>query len=454
MNKRSMALLVIILFGSIPFPIQLVQAEETIRHPLDDAITLMYISDAILTDESEIDDSPESIGMLSPIQGVSLEVDTKPLLARIIHAKKMQRNDLDANCRLLKAYYIGQGKDCEAKEVNKYCQKTRAEINAKIGFYHKMRGDQRKFFTKMWHSIKRNSSNFWYKIGPLGRNILRNIGKEALQMAVTGGFGGGAIKNLVKHTAKSMGKERIKQVIYQGVQRLLQGQLDIAAAAGVDICEEDEQEEVITTEDKEEPGDCSSDRAWVDEFWDGAVVPTLVKDIKNCQPKAAWTYRSCLQEQAASGVCPEDAVEVCHAQYEAIPKNDSGGSVSLSPTIFHGAAESVSTSLIYPSEGGSVSGQFFYILKDNVSYCTITITSTITSGNFDLETCSMNGTAELTMLYEGIACPSVCGPETGACPKTFQGIVPWEATLEDSVLSGGVGGKACDPGCFGFRAGP
>jgi len=226
----------------VPYPVYQVDVKTNLNRTIDDAAALMYISDAILTDESELDDSPESTGMLSPIQDVSLEVDTKPLLSRIIHAKKMQRNDLDANCRLLKAYYVGQGKDCEAKEVNNYCQKTRAEINSLIGFYHKMRGDQRKFFTKMWHSVKRNSSNFWHKIGPLGRRILRSVGDEALQTAVSGGFSGGTLKNLLKQTAKSMGRDHLKQVLLQGVQRLLQGQIDIAAAAGVDICDEEDDE--------------------------------------------------------------------------------------------------------------------------------------------------------------------------------------------------------------------
>jgi len=49
--------------------------------------------------------------------------------------KIMQRNDLDANCQLLKAYYIGQGKDCETKEVSNYCQKTRGEIVAQIDVF-------------------------------------------------------------------------------------------------------------------------------------------------------------------------------------------------------------------------------------------------------------------------------------------------------------------------------
>ncbi|MCJ7717284.1 MAG: hypothetical protein MUO54_12305 [Anaerolineales bacterium] len=135
MRLLRKSILMVFIMGLFPFPYIKTQAEESIQHSIDDAVTLMYISDAVLLDESEIEDSPDAIGMLSPTQKGKEDVDTNPLLARFIHAKKMQRNDPDANCQLLKAYYIGQGKHCETKEVNNYCQKTRGEINSQIGFF-------------------------------------------------------------------------------------------------------------------------------------------------------------------------------------------------------------------------------------------------------------------------------------------------------------------------------
>jgi hypothetical protein len=169
---------------------------------------------------------------------------------------------------------------------------------------------------------------------------------------------------------------------------------------------------------------------------------------------AASIYYDCLIEYGYEGYCPEDAVQACDEIFQALPENDSGGSVSVSPTILHGGAESVSSSITYPSAGGAVSGQFSYILKDNVTICTATIDSTITSATFDQSTCLMSGSAQLTMHFDGIACMGVCGPNTETCPKTLQGIVPFEALLENGELSGRVGGEACEPGCFLFQAGP
>ncbi|MEE8357555.1 MAG: hypothetical protein V3R33_09630 [Anaerolineales bacterium] len=207
-------------------------------------------------------------------------------------------------------------------------------------------------------------------------------------------------------------------------------------------------------EEDYESEDCSSDGSWLDEFWDGAVVPLLVEEGKNCQESAGWIYRSCLQDQAASGACLEQAKIACSFEYDTIPLNDSGGSVTISPSILHGFAESESTSLTYPSGGGTVSGQFFFTVYDNVNECTITTTSTINSGSYDQATCKMSGTAQLTNLYEGLSCLGICGFSLGACPKTRQANVPWKASLEDGELSGNVGIRAPDISGFGFRAGP
>lgn len=450
MRKRSLVLLFIFLIGLVPF--SPVRAEGEIKRDLDDAVSFLYLSDAILLPESELDLGDGSTGLLAPeYSNPTDEADLKAILARIIHAKKMERNDLDANCRQLKARLKAAGKDCDYKKIDQQCEKKRTDLDNIIKHWRKRRGDQRKFFTKVWHNIKRNARNFWHRIGPIGRNFLRKLGDEAFQMAVSGGLSGSVLKNLVKQSVKSIGRQKIQEIVYQGVSRMLQGQIAILEAAGVDIC--DEEKEVTTTEDEDGQGDCTSDGRWLDEYWDDVVIPRLVEDVKNCQPKAAGPFRTCLQEQAYAGACPDDAADACYAHYESIPKNDSGGSVTLLPTIFHGGAESVSTSLTYSSGGGAVTGQFFFTIYDSVNVCTITVSSTVV-GNYDQFACSMSGTAQLEAIYDGYACPSVCGPSTGACPKTFQSEVPWDATLKDGELFGGVGGEINVEGSFGFRAGP
>jgi hypothetical protein len=272
-------------------------------------------------------------------------------------------------------------------------------------------------------------------------------------MALTGNLSGSTLKQLLKHTAKSMGRERIREIVYKGVSRLLQGQIAIAQEAGVDICEDEESaEDTSPFGQKVEVEDCSPD--WLEKYWEEVVIPQLIEERRNCHPSQSAYYLECLSDQANSGVCKNEVIMNCDLVYQTISDNDAGGTVTLSPSILHGAIVSENSSLTYPSQGGAVSGNFHYVIEDKVNYCTITMTSEISSAVYDQSTCEMSGSAHAEWIYEGIACPSVCGPTTGACPKTFQDTIPFDAILEDGVLYGGIGGDDCQTRCFGFRAEP
>jgi hypothetical protein len=87
--------------------------------------------------------------------------------------------------------------------------------------------------------------------------------------------------------------------------------------------------------------------------------------------------------------------------------------------------------------------------------CTINVSGTF-QGTYDRASCSMSGTAELTFIYDGVACASVCGSGPNsevACPVTRSGGTTWEATLDEGLIRGGIGGADCDPGCVGFLGG-
>ncbi len=452
MKTKSLFLLLVFLSSFIPLYAGL--AESADPRTLEQATALMYLSDAILLDESDLDIAASSPGLSSFSENVFEVTPAEDILNRMIHAAKMERNDLDANCRLLVSRFTAEGDGCEVKKIQSHCEQEKTKLTNRISLLRKLRGDRRKPLTKFWHSIKRGSANFWHRIGPLGRNILRNVGSDTLNIVASGGvLNGGVIKKLVKQAAISVGRQHLKQVVYQGVERMIVGQIQIAQAAGVDLCEEEVEPDDTTTIGEKKEEDCSENKGWVNDYWEEVVLPSLVEENRNCQLTAAFIYKGCLQDQAINGVCQDDAVDACDQEYQSIPKNDGGGTVSISPGVVHGDAESVSTSLNYSSTGGAVSGEFFYILEDDTNKCTITIRSTITSGNYDPVTCSMSGTASLTQIYEGLACPGICGPSTGECPKTLQGNVPWEASLKDNILTGGIGGQACDPGCIGFISG-
>ena len=248
MKFKSLFLLFI--FSCSLVPLKPVEAEETLQRSPEDAVALMYISEAVLLNEI-VDDETSSTSKMSASTKPDVSSDeTTDLINQMINATKQQRNDHDRKCRETVEIYRQQGKTCEVDQTNAYCKSKRAELTAKIAALRKKRGgDERKWFTKQWHGIKRAGARFWHKVGPLGRKFLREVGPQALKIVQAGGPGTEALlKKLLKHTAKNMFRQRAKQIGIQALQRILRVQIDVAAAAGVDICEEDEEK----TEGEEE----------------------------------------------------------------------------------------------------------------------------------------------------------------------------------------------------------
>jgi hypothetical protein len=211
----------------------------------------MYVSDAILLNDI-VDDETSSISKVSSrtLTGY-LPDETTDLINQMINATKAQRNDHDRKCRETIEIYRQQGKTCEVDQTNAYCKSKRAELTAKIAALRKARGgDKRKWFTKQWHGLKRAGAKFWHRIGPLGRKFLREVGPQALKIVAAGGPGTEALmKNLIKHTAKNMARQRFKQIGFQALQRILKVQIEVATAAGVDICAEEK--ETKSSDDEE-----------------------------------------------------------------------------------------------------------------------------------------------------------------------------------------------------------
>jgi hypothetical protein len=247
MKNRSLCLLLIFCINLVP--IYPVQAQELPTRSVYDSLAFMYVNNAILLGEEELEEAFHSPHLLAPVANNLHDEPDNATLAFALQAAKDLRNDLDANCSLLMAQYRQADKNCEADRIQSACNEKKAKINAEIGLLHKKRGDRRRPLTKVWHSLKRSGQSVWRRIGPVGRNFLRQVGPEALKIVASGGtLSTDVIINLFKHTAKTMIRGRIKKVVFQGVQRMISGQLEIAQAAGVDIC--DPEEEAKASEDE------------------------------------------------------------------------------------------------------------------------------------------------------------------------------------------------------------
>ena len=468
MNNKTKSWSLLIVFSLSLVPFGGGQAEDPARS-MEEARSLLYLGDAFLEEEANLDTAAHFPGLLAPVSGVRSAEGAEEVMDRMIHAAKQERNDLDANCRMLTAKYQQSGGEEAVHKLRVYCESERERLTNRISLLRRLRGDRRKMFTRLWHSLKRDAGNLWSRIGPVGRNILRRVGDEAFEVVASGGtLSGGGIKRLLKQAVKTTAREELKRTAVQGMERLLQGQVKIARAAGVldddsgengphflegdadqvdnNLLSEGEVQESTDGQDEGEV-DCPGDSSWVAPFWDEAIQPRLIAEGRTCQQTATAIYKSCLQDQGIQGVCPEEALEQCDHLYRAIPRTETSGAVTQNLTVMHSEAENVSASLVYNGSGsGGVQGEISYVLKDS-HLCTITVSSTL-SGSFDLGTCTLSGTAQVTEVYAGAACASVCSADT--CPVTRSASVPWQATLEDGKISGGVNGNSSSVSGFGF----
>ncbi len=250
MKSKSIFLLGIIIISM--FPQNIIQAEEKITRTFSSALDFLYLSDAILLNQVEDDETSSISALMSPtIPSPTLDIKTD-LINQMINAVKNQRNDHFKKCTETVNLYREQGKTCEADKAEAYCKTKYQQLTDKISSLRILRGgDRRNFFTKTWHSIKRSGAKIWHRIGPLARKVLREVGPQALQIVSTGGAGShAALRQLFKHTVKKIGREHLKEIAFKGIQRILKVQIDVATAAGIDICDPEKEQ---TQEDSEQP---------------------------------------------------------------------------------------------------------------------------------------------------------------------------------------------------------
>lgn len=462
MEKLRMWLMLLIFSVSlIPAP---GAAGETPRRELQGSLDLLHAGRSVLLDQFDPEDPASTPGLAEKgSSGAGTGLDAGAALGHLIHAAKQQRDNLKDSCGQLKAAYRAQEKTCELQALAEYCSAQEAKLNRRIGFLHKVRGDRRKLFTRLWHSVKRSGSRVWSAVGPVGRRILRRAGPGAAEIVLSGGsLSGGVLREILIKEARNIGEAELNRLMDRGLTRFLHGQVALARAAGVEDCSEKELDAARDRVSEDTGGqvqgsdleDCPTDGSWLSGYWNEIVYPDLVADGRSCSPVEVNAYKDCLRIQAGEGACPLEAVESCAPVYPGYP-GGLAGAVTLSPDVLHSEAQDVQSRLTFTNTGGSAGGTIGFTLQD-LHTCTITVTSSL-QGSYDPAACTMSGTAQLTMTYEGAACPSVCGsgPESAtACPVTRSGTVPWQADLKHDLVTGRIGNSSCDPGCVGFSGAP
>jgi len=424
-KTKSWILFLVFSLSLVPFGTG--QAEGPDRS-FGEARTLFYLSDALLEDEANLDTAAHVPGLMALAPAVRQTEGAEEVLDRMIHATKQERNDHDANCRQLKRRYQSAGDRTAVQKLETYCKAERQRLTNRISFLRRLRGgDRRKVLTRWWHSIKRNSANLWRRIGPVGRNILRNVGDEAFNVVVSGGsLSGEVVRRLAKQAVKSTAQEKMKQMVFHGVERLLQGQINIARAAGVLEDEEGDQ-------DAQDGGEstCQTDW-WSTSFWENEVLPDLLNSDKRCgdfQP-----YQVCLEERARAGDCFEDAFATCETAYQDILSTSSGKVVKIVDDQFYHRDHDNHFDLSFSLSGGPVTGSLLIDYQTDYGdgdYCRVTVEK-IYQGTFDPATCVLSGTVAVAQRHEETR-NDICWGDP------FERVENWSMIIKDGVIRGAPG---------------
>jgi len=428
---QAIFLLLVFMFSLLSAP---GAAAETKSRDLEDSLALLYAGRAVLLDEIDLESARTApFLMAGAVPQTGAGPDSGAVLGHLLQATKNQRNNLNDTCRQLQAAYRSQGKSCEFQVLSDHCTAQREKLNRRIGFLHKLRGDRRKFFTRLWHSVKRTGARVWSAVGPLGRRILRRVGPEAAEIVLSGGsLSGDVLRKILIREARHVGRAELDRLLNRGLERFLLGQATLARAAGVADCSEEEllsakdrlrsdlegDQEAQPARDEEttsaqngtgeydEPlfaGDdqtCDPEEPWLQQDWEETVVPRLKEDGKGCFSSQA--YYSCLQEQETRELCPLDAFAACEDIYQQILPTGSAGTVTIQDNEVHHRDFDNYFEITFPLQGGSVSGYtaVAYVEdKGGGDTCSVNFTYTF-QGSFDPAVCILQGTGTKTLTWE------------------------------------------------------
>ena len=453
MKIRSLLLLIVFLSSIIP--VTSVTAENQTQRNFDDSVALLHASRSILLDEENLSGTSKAPGEMLTVNP-SVQLDTRDTaLANLIQATKDQRNTLDASCSQLKGSYNTSDRKCERQVLEDYCSTQREKLNTRLGFLHKLRGDQRKLFTRMWHGVKRSGENVWRAVGPVGRRLLRRVGPEVVEVVLSGGaLSRGLLRKIVLKEARNIGKGELERLLNSGVERFLAGQAAFAQAAGVGDCTSEKLQEArekvqagLSGKDLDDQPDeadaeiaedenCDPSESWMNAgYWENEVLPMLVNEGKGCSGTSA--YQSCLEQKAAEGLCRVDAFAACETVYETIVPTKPGQKVHIIDNEVYHRDHDNHFDITFPLDGGPVSGYIavqYLEDKGGGDYCQVAFTFTI-SGSYNPNTCLLSGTGVKTLALEE--------NRVGICvgyPEPYDDLhLDWSMEIINGLLNTGTG---------------
>lgn len=202
---------------------------------IGDAIGFRYASAALVEPEQQGPPAPSSL---------FAGFDGSTPMERMLNAAKAAQRDLDRTCADLRRKYSSKDLACELSLVNQECKARARILGARVDLLRKLHqgGDRRTFFTRLASRVSRDLSTAWYRIGPVGRRILRPIGDEIRDAVMSGAIPeAGVLRRFVKRSLVRGAKRELARIVDQGIDRVIGG-----PGTGQGVCDEESEQPTKT----------------------------------------------------------------------------------------------------------------------------------------------------------------------------------------------------------------
>jgi hypothetical protein len=259
---------------------------------------------------------------------------------------------------------------------------------------------------------------------------LRHFGRHVLRKKLTNELGYAVLRNQARQQAAAKQTNDSIAILTQGVKDAMLTEAELKAIQ--DQCNSAEEGRV------ERRDGCGTDGAWIDAYWENVVVTRLKEDFKHCSNTNP--YRSCLEQQAAAGLCEDAAHEACKQIYDSLWSIPPGpitlGKENVTTPTRH-IWESFDFEMTFDGRGGPVTGthESVRVFNAETDPCTTTVNLEF-SGTFSTSTCLMEGNATRTLSLSQPGSAGPCwshgcdfGPEGCTYPD------PWAMKVYDGRLN-------------------
>jgi hypothetical protein len=406
-------------------------ADPTRRHTLDEALLLMVSGELWATGGGgPVEVSVGGPGLLSLAAGPRASARQTQIAINAVKEVIALKESVYAESHAMLEGHVSP-ETVQAHE-DAYVQEMK-QLNATLENLRREWRRQKRFWPKLTKPFKQAGAWFWHQIGPAGRQVLRLVGDDLVQLVIAGDpVTGKVVRMLIVKHAKAAGREKAKVWL----SRLILGrEPDEAEPAGAE-------EEPIT-----------ADAAWA------TIKAQLEEQRRNCQTGAIQQLENCVRQTIAGAADLADILLACDYYLSQISENDPGGTVHLRKEMGEdtpaGPGEILRYELTYPSAGGAVTGSYYRHLDLSVAGCRVTQRVSF-EGTYTVGDCAMSGTAAVTYQVAPLVPIEGWGvKERDHCfmtgnisrgPDLIEVPTPWRATLENGTLDIDVGEEGCtDP---------